>query len=269
MTPVRQMERWTDRETEKNDMAEAVAAAAFSFPFSFSSQEARVRAAVSHNILTMMRDRGYARPPRDVTAEMLLLTSSSPQSSSPPHKIVRIYRWDRGGDGQGGKGGDKEEDTGIPPAAVSLLFACESFRLRADDLRCISAVVSSASSLSVLPAADTTALILTNGGVTAYTLPLIAALTAKTGVAVELWTTRELQFNPVLHVLAAPHVPLVGDELAAFRARIDPADLPVLLASDAIARHYAFPPGTVVRIDRALPGVAPSPAYRVVAGSPS
>lgn len=255
----------------KNDMAEAVAAAAFSFPFSFSSQEARVRAAVSHNILTMMRDRGYARPPRDVTAEMLLLTSSSPQSSYPPHKIVRIYRWDRW-DGKGEEG-EKGEKKGIPPAAVSLLFACESFRLRADDLRCISAVVSSASSSSsssVLPAADTTVLILTNGGVTAYTLPLIAALTAKTGVAVELWTTRELQFNPVLHVLAAPHVPLVGDELAAFRARINPADLPVLLASDAIARHYAFPPGTVVRIDRALPGVAPSPAYRVVvAGSPS
>ncbi len=83
---------------------------------------------------------------------------------------------------------------------------------------------------------------------------------------VEVFRKAELAYCVARHSLVPPHVPLNAAERRELLARLacKPGALPKLKESDPVARHYRFPPGTVVRVDRRIGTLECEPYYRVV-----
>ena len=69
---------------------------------------------------------------------------------------------------------------------------------------------------------------------------------------IEFWQLRELLINPTRHALVPKHTALAEEEVEALHAErcMLPAQFPVLLSTDIIARWYRLRRGTVVKIDR-------------------
>lgn len=89
---------------------------------------------------------------------------------------------------------------------------------------------------------------------------------AQSGVHIEVFTTAELQFDVMHHVLQPRYERLSGAETAALlsKYKLKIAQLPRLLARDVCARYLALRRGDVVRITRAVSGQDAYSTYRVV-----
>ena len=89
---------------------------------------------------------------------------------------------------------------------------------------------------------------------------------AQSGVHVEVFTSAELQFDIMQHVLQPRYDVLSAEESAALLARykVKVAQLPRLLARDVCARYLALRRGDIVRITRPANGFDAYSTYRVV-----
>lgn len=83
----------------------------------------------------------------------------------------------------------------------------------------------------------------------------------------ELWHVRDLQYNVLRHVEVPPHRLVPPGDFGTL-PRGGPAALPLMLASDPVARALALRPGDVVRIDRTDSRLGPSIYYRRVVRYP-
>jgi DNA-directed RNA polymerase subunit H (RpoH/RPB5) len=69
---------------------------------------------------------------------------------------------------------------------------------------------------------------------------------------VQHFTYQELSYDPTHHFLAVPHFRLSSKETKELLAkmRIQPGQLPTILSSDPIVKHYGWPVNAVVRVVR-------------------
>jgi len=69
---------------------------------------------------------------------------------------------------------------------------------------------------------------------------------------VQHFTYQELSYDPTHHFLAVPHVRLSTKDAKAFlaKSKIQPSQLPTILASDPIVKHYGWAVNSIVRIQR-------------------
>ena len=84
------------------------------------------------------------------------------------------------------------------------------------------------------------------------------------GKPMEFFCARELVYNVTKHHLVPPHEVVPEPPEGTTRDT-----LPKMLETDPVARYYAWPVGTVVRVVRRFGGCEPIPYFRVVVGSSS
>tara|TARA_B110001450_G_scaffold233620_1_gene237055 strand:- start:2877 stop:3470 length:594 start_codon:yes stop_codon:yes gene_type:complete len=82
------------------------------------------------------------------------------------------------------------------------------------------------------------------------------------GGMVQFFTARELVNNITKHRLVPPH-----EKIAAPPEGTTAEQLPKLLTTDAVAKYYGWPVGSVVRVTRCFAGSEPIPYFRVVSAA--
>lgn len=76
----------------------------------------------------------------------------------------------------------------------------------------------------------------------------------------EMFETRELQYNPTRHRLYSSHIRMSKEQIQKELPNMKPSLFPILLRNDMISRYFHFTKGDVVRIHRKNDSIA----YRVV-----
>ena len=106
-------------------------------------------------------------------------------------------------------------------------------------------------------------LVVHNQPITSFAKKEVVEMQKKDGMVVETFATDDLQFDLTSHVLVPRHTVVKPAHVASMGA--SPEDLPVLLASDPVARWHHWGPGTVVRVRLTNPEGHEYDEYRRVA----
>jgi DNA-directed RNA polymerase subunit H (RpoH/RPB5) len=80
---------------------------------------------------------------------------------------------------------------------------------------------------------------------TSSVMKTIEGLKVSKGSKVELFSEKDLLYDPTEHVLTPKHELYKGDQ-----SKIKKAELPVLLSTDVICKYYGFEKGVIVQITR-------------------
>lgn len=103
--------------------------------------------------------------------------------------------------------------------------------------------------MSILESEEITHGLLVYSGTPTPAVKAVVGNAPSLGVTLELWPVEDLQFNITKHRFAVKHELLDREETKEFKEKYG-VNIPVLLRSDAMARFYDFPKGSVVKIYR-------------------